>query len=120
MNEIKKIVGAQILAIEGCVNGSDEVVISTNKGILRLMHQQDCCERVYLEDFNGDPSDLICADVMVAEERQNNEGDEYGITRWTFYTIRTTRGDLDLRWYGSSNGYYSVEVDAQWTPIDPV
>ena len=30
---------------------------------------------------------------------------------WTFYTIRTNKVTITLRWCGESNGYYSVDVD---------
>lgn len=120
MSDLDNIIGSTILAVEGCTVGSDSVIIRTDKGDLRLYFDNDyygpCCVDVRLEDVNGDPSDIIGGVVSVAEERSNQEGDRGDYrTRWTFYTIRTTRGDLDLRWLGKDNGYYGVSVYTNWS-----
>ena len=118
MNDLEKIIGATILEVNGCVRDSECVSFVTDRGTLRLLHRQNCCERVYLADTNGDMFDLIGGVVSVAEERSNQKGGhgEYR-TKYTFYTIRTTKGDLDLRWIGKDNGWYSVSVDAEWEEI---
>ena len=115
MDDLEKIIGATILEVNGCVRDSECVSFVTDRGTLRLLHHQNCCERVYLADANGDYEDLIGGVVTVAEERSNQKGDrgDYRI-KYTFYSIRTTKGDLDLRWIGKDNGYYSVSVDAEW------
>jgi hypothetical protein len=115
MEDLERIIGATIQEVTGCERESKCVTFLTDRGTLRLLHRQNCCERVYLEDANGDISDLIGGVVSVAEERSNQEGErgEYR-TKYTFYTIRTTKGDLDLRWIGKDNGYYGVSVDAEW------
>jgi len=115
MDDLEKIIGATILEVNGCVRDSECVSFVTDRGTLRLLHRKRCCERVYLADTNGDSFDLIGGIVSVAEERSNQKGErgEYR-TKYTFYTIRTTKGDLDLRWIGKDNGYYSVSVETEW------
>ena len=121
MTELENLVGKTITSFIGEV-GAYEVHIITPEGTLLMYHRQDCCEHVYLEDVVGDPLDLIGHKVIVAEERdslptdpQDEENDLFE-TLWTFYEIRTTGGDLSLRWMGSSNGYYGMSVDLSWSP----
>ena len=115
MSDLEKIIGATILEVNGCVRDSKSVSFITDRGTLRLLHHQDCCERVYLADTNGDTEDLIGGVVSIAEERSNQKGGRgEDRIKYTFYSIRTTNGDLDLRWIGRDNGYYSVSVDAEW------
>lgn len=119
MNNLDNLVGATILSVEGCIVGSDTVTFYTDKGDLRLYFDNDyygpCHVNVRVEDVNGDPADLVGGVVAVAEERSNQEGERGDHrTKWTFYTIRTSKGDIDLRWIGRDNGYYSVSVHSKW------
>ena len=92
----------------------DEIVFRTADGESFLMyHDQDCCERVRLEDVCGDLDDLIGTVLVSVEESTNREDDppEYAESfTWTFYKFRTNKGDVTLRWLGESNGYYSESV----------
>lgn len=115
-DEIKLNGDVVILAVEGLKVGSDRVDIITNQGKLILTHRQDCCESVYLEDFSGAVEDLVGKILVSIDETSNSEDREDGIEKWTFYSIRTTGGDLWLRWNGTSNGYYSVDVNIEWYP----
>lgn len=74
-------------------------------------HYQYCCEDVHIEDVVGSFKDLIGHPLLVAEARQGEVTDtELGDEQWTFYTFRNIGGTVDVRWHGSSNGYYSVSV----------
>ncbi len=100
--------------LKSVVNEDDERLIFTleNGDTYMLYHEQDCCESVTIEDICGDLSDLV-GTVWQAEE-SSNEGEDstYGDHEtWTFYKIATMKGYVTIRWYGSSNGYYSESVD---------
>lgn len=94
----------------------DSIVFNTDDGNKYLMsHHQNCCEHVYIEDLCGDVQECVGTTVILAEE-VSYEGetlsDSYGDSHtWTYYRLGTQNGgDLSIRWYGSSNGYYSESV----------
>ena len=78
-----------------------------------MRHRQDGGEAVYLDDSCGDLEWLIGTPILSAEESASNDNPK-SITdesaTWTFYRITTVKGTIVLRWYGSSNGYYSEAV----------
>ena len=121
VNPMAAIVGATVGAVEGAEPGSEIVRIHTDRGTLTLWHGQDCCESVEVEDVVGDPADLIGGTVTAMEERGGGSVESGGDrATWTFYDLRTTKGDLTIRWLGSSNGYYSESVDVDWLPKETV
>lgn len=103
-------------------DGNEEILFETVDGdIYKMFHSQDCCESVYIESIVGDLEDLVGEEILVAEANENlfdilknagkdedNGDDSY---TWTFYKFATRKGYVDIRWYGSSNGYYSESVD---------
>lgn len=106
----------------------DTLLFFVENKIYALYHAQDCCESVYLEDIEGDLNDLIGAPLIMAYESSSDPAsgatdysddfaEEDDLEKWTFYRFMTAKGDVVLRWYGTSNGYYSVDVDVK--EVDP-
>lgn len=106
--------GKTISSITGCYQGSDSIEIKfSDNTYLRFFHYQNCCESVEVEDVVGDPNNHEGAILYGIDEKTSNDsisGDESYSFTYTFYTIKTSKGYLDIRWYGSSNGYYSESV----------
>jgi len=87
--------------------------ISKDGPSYRFWHEQDCCESVTLEDIVGDLNDLAGSPILQADEVSSSSGAEGrdDSNTWTFYKFATAKGRVTVRWWGSSNGYYSETVD---------
>ena len=100
---IKKIIGLR----KDC---EEVVFICLNGSVYAMYHEQVCCESVSIEDVCGDVTDLLNVPILVAEESTKEGEDEERSETWTFYKLITIKGSVDIRWYGTSNGYYSERV----------
>ena len=99
-------------------DGDELTLYLSETNYVRFYHSQDCCESVYIEDICGDLNDLVGEPLLIAEEvsdydaEPRYEGEES--YTWTFYKFATRKGYVDVRWYGSSNGYYSESVSVDF------
>lgn len=97
-------------------SGDEMTFVDTDGNRYTFYHDQDCCESVSIDDVCGDLSDLVGAPLYMAEE-VDSDGREVPPTSeycdsetWTFYRFATAKGFVTVRWYGTSNGYYSESV----------
>lgn len=110
---------------EGVVGDSDAIVFTVSEDEKYAQYySQDCCASCSISDITGELSDLVGSPVVSAYESSSSgnidtDGNETETSEvpedrysddshtWTFYRISTLRGTVVIRWYGSSNGYYS-------------
>ena len=115
--DISVLKGLTLAAVYQLEKDSTEAFFLTSEGrCFKMYHEQDCCESVYIEDVCGDINDLVGSAIIVSEEVSSDGepalDDEWDDSyTWTFYKLATSKGYVDIRWYGISNGYYSEDVD---------
>lgn len=136
---IEELLGKTLTKVEHRQGDPEDILFTLeDEAVFKMHHSQDCCESVSINDINGDLQDLIGSPILQASERcsakleeemtaeekvmkveqtLDNEADTYEgeSTTWTFYRLATVKGTVVIRWFGTSNGYYSesVYVDKQ-------
>ena len=110
----KTLLGSTLVSVD--VNDGKDVIrfTTTDNETYLMFHLQDCCESVYVEDIVGDWNDVIghtilCAEESCSDKKYDEEWCES--STWTYYKLATIKGYVDIRWCGTSNGYYSESVD---------
>lgn len=112
---LKLMIGKVFESVKGSQHGAS-LTFKTKEGeVFVFSHLQDCCETVWIDDIVGDLSDLVGSPILRAEQVSgeipaNKESINESVT-YTFYKFATQKGYVDVRWEGSSNGYYSESVD---------
>lgn len=117
----ESLIGKTLVEVRGGHKGSKEILfVCSNGEKFRLYHDQDCCESVSVDDVCGEWSDLIGKPLLMVEEATSRDNppdyvkSEYQDSfTWTFYRLTSNLGQVVIRWYGESNGYYSESVDFQ-------
>jgi len=112
--KIEDMIGRVFVQVTGTVGGEAIKFIEDDGTKWIFYHEQDCCEHVEVVDITGDLQDLVGNPLLAAREDvgeriEVDEDIEYN--RWTFYNFATIKGYVQIRWLGSSNGYYSETVD---------
>lgn len=121
-NTISSLVNQTPLHISINADDSELTFYLANGTSVNFYHSQDCCESVTIEDIVGDFDSLLFKPILQADEKVNSghATDDYQDESWTetFYTFANINSVVDVRWYGSSNGYYSESVDIEVVPYD--
>lgn len=92
---------------------NETVTFENDKVRYVLYHEQDCCESVVVEEIIGDLDDLENLPLLIAREDSNADGEDLPSEEsytWTFYNFATYKGYVTIRFLGTSNGYYSEDV----------
>ena len=115
-----------IAKIDGAEKDSERIVFTCADGSrYRMYYDHDCCAFCTVEDICGDIQDLLYTEILLAEEMTQSQGGvnvdlEEGNDSftWTFYRLATSKGYVTIRWFGSSNGYYSESVTFEQLDAD--
>ena len=114
-----ELVGKTITNIEvDSYYDNDAIIFTCSDGSKYLMtHDQECCEMVFIESVTGNFDNLLNTPITMAEDISNLMEHEPSLDAydesytWTFYKLATINGYVTIRWYGTSNGYYSEQVE---------
>lgn len=114
---MQQLIGKTLTAIEGKVGSTVMTLTASDGSEFTMYHESDCCEHVDIDDICGDLANLIGSPILEAEAVSSRDVPEDRTmslwddsNTWTFYKFGTAKGRVTVRWYGSSNGYYSESV----------
>lgn len=101
----------EVVSLEDIVGDLDDLVGSP------ILRAEMACSADLLDDNINTSSisyfelDKAVRDIMLCRKLSDNDSYYEESETWTFYKLATIKGSVDLRWHGSSNGYYSERVD---------
>lgn len=113
-----EVIGKTIVKIEGLYHFSEKVTFIFSDGDKLVMQHPGTYSNVEVDDICGDIEDLLNSPLLRAEEVKHlnlpaKESYQSNYT-WTFYKFATIKGYVDIKWYGTSNGYYSEECSLRY------
>lgn len=95
IGDVNDIIGEEILLAEEVTsNEPDEKTLEERKKEYET--EKAICEKARRQPYYDSLDELLAS--------------RYESETWTFYKLSTIKGSITLRWYGSSNGYYSESV----------
>ncbi len=92
---------------------SDKIIFKCTDGTYE-MYYTDSFEEVSIDSIEGELSNLIGSEILLAEEVQRDKNepvspqDEY--REWTFYKLATQKGHVDIRWIGEDVSFYAITI----------
>jgi hypothetical protein len=113
--------------LRSCVRDPHDLISFEAEGGERweMLYVPDCCAQCHIEEIVGDLEDLVGSPIVMAEaitsseDPKKSEDDEYDPSfTWTFYKLATVKGYVTIRWYGTSNGYYSETASFRRIGVD--
>jgi hypothetical protein len=115
--EIGDLVGETLTYVDTDTSCAEIMLTTASGKVIKIFHDQDCCESVHIEDTEGNWHELIGKVIVEATQEESHEGEppsEYSDS-WTRTTLRFKVDDATVisRWIGESNGYYSETVDIE-------
>lgn len=111
--ELSSLVG-EVLTYIDTDEKNDEIMLTTASGRkIKIYHDQDCCETVWIEDTQGNWHELIGKVIVEASKDEKQDECDYGSRTETTLKFRVDDATVISRWIGESNGYYSESVDIE-------
>lgn len=87
-----------------------DLTFENEKDIYCLQHISDYDEHAYVESISGDLQDLVGTPIIEANEYDGTMPSDSGECDYYFYTFKTHKGFVDVRYCGDPHGDYSTQV----------
>lgn len=104
------------LKVDSLLINSDEtlLVLKTDKGEKKLYVTADCCSSSWIENISG-VDNLVGHTILSIEETNIGEleKDEYEYIKSYSVLMKTNKGNFEIEYRNSSNGYYGGDIELE-------